>query len=75
MKSIVFVDSEVGLDGKLLDIGAVKEGARFHSGSKSQFREFVSGSEYICGHNILEHDLKYIGGSLLHNTFLCIVIK
>ena len=38
MKSIVFVDSEVGLDGKLLDIGAVKEGARFHSGSKSQFR-------------------------------------
>ena len=61
MKSIVFVDSEVGLDGKLLDIGAVKEGARFHSGSKSQFREFVSGSEYICGHNILEHDLKYIG--------------
>ena len=60
MKSIVFVDCEVSEEGKVLDLGAVREDAQFHSGSKGDFRKFVSRSNFVCGHNIIAHDLKYI---------------
>lgn len=65
MNSIVFFDTEIDPNrGKVLDIGAVKEnGAPFHSASVVDFVEFIRGSEYVCGHNIFNHDLKY-----LHNT-------
>jgi len=62
MNSIVFFDTEVDPNSKkVLDIGAVKgNGATFHSFSAVNFFEFVKGSEYICGHNIINHDLKYV---------------
>jgi len=44
-----------------LDIGAVKgNGQEFHSGSLQDFSGFLRGSKYVCGHNILNHDLKYL---------------
>jgi len=44
-----------------LDIGAVKgNGQEFHSDSLQDFSGFLRGSKYICGHNILNHDLKYL---------------
>ncbi len=65
MNSIVFFDTEIDPNrGKVLDIGAVKEnGAPFHAASVVGFVEFIRGSEYVCGHNIFNHDFKY-----LHNT-------
>ncbi len=62
MKSIVFIDTEIELNsGKILDIGGVKDnGSFFHSNSITDFTTFLKGSEFICGHNILKHDLKYI---------------
>lgn len=60
-KSIVFIDSEVGSDNKIKDLGAVFEnGSESHSASLNEFSEFISSAEYICGHNIIHHDLKYI---------------
>lgn len=63
MNSIVFIDSEISTDGRrILDLGAVKpDGARFHSPAVRDFMEFVSGCRFICGHNIIEHDFKYLG--------------
>ena len=62
-KSILFFDTEVGIDdNKIHDIGAVKQnGTLFHSASIAEFCSFCEGTEYICGHNIIHHDLKYIG--------------
>ncbi len=62
MKSIVFIDTEIELNsGKILDIGGVKDnGSFFHSNSITDFTTFLKDSEFICGHNILKHDLKYI---------------
>lgn len=62
MNSIVFIDTETEPNSrKVLDIGCVKgNGDPFHSTSIPQFIEFLKGSEYICGHNIFNHDLKYI---------------
>lgn len=63
MSSIVFIDSEISADGgKILDLGAVKpDHSQFHSSSSHAFSAFVSDADFICGHNILEHDLKYVG--------------
>lgn len=62
MKSIAFVDIEIELKSrKILDIGSVKDnGNSFHSNSVADFIKFLDGIEFICGHNILNHDLLYI---------------
>ncbi len=62
MKKIVFIDTEIGLNHKKIrDIGAVKaSGHDFHANDTSAFDHFISDQEFICGHNILEHDLKYL---------------
>lgn len=61
-KTIVFIDTEVGVkDHKIYDFGAVREdGSSFHAGSKEQFLDFVGRPDFVCGHNIVHHDLKYI---------------
>src|SRR5215203_5466997 len=62
MKSIAFIDTEIELKSrKILDIGGIKgDGNSFHSNSITDFITFLNGTEFICGHNILNHDLKYI---------------
>ncbi len=59
---IVFFDTEVGVkDERIHDIGAVRyDGATFHSNSLRDFFDFISDAEFICGHNIVDFDLKYI---------------
>ncbi len=66
MKSITFFDTEIEPDsGRLLDIGSIKgDGSTFHSNYPAGFVRFLQGSQYLCGHNIFQHDLKYIQGSL-----------
>jgi len=61
-KSIVFVDTEVGIkDQRIHDAGACKfDGDKIHTSEPSVFDVFISGNEYFCGHNIYNHDLKYI---------------
>ncbi len=66
MKSIAFFDTEIKQDsGKLLDIGSIKgDGSTLHSNHPAEFIRFIQGSQYLCGHNIFKHDLKYIQGIL-----------
>lgn len=60
----VFVDVETGLkDHKIHDIGAVRyDGATFHKASKMELKDFLQGTDYICGHNIVHHDAVYLFG-------------
>jgi ATP-dependent DNA helicase RecQ len=62
MTSIVFIDTEIEPKSlKILDIGGVKDdGNPFHSNSINDFTTFLRGTKFVCGHNILKHDLKYI---------------
>ncbi len=66
MNSIAFVDIEVEPKiGKILDIGSVKgNGGSFHKNSITEFIQFLNGTQFICGHNIFNHDIKYIGKAL-----------
>ena len=59
-----FVDVEVGMsDHKIHDIGAWRsDGATFHTANKNALMEFLSGTQYLCGHNIIHHDVKYLCG-------------
>lgn len=61
MKSTVFIDCEIRNDGSVSDLGAVKENESFHSANKLEFANFVKDANFVCGHNIFRHDLKYIG--------------
>ena len=62
MRKIVFIDTEIDIDsGRVGDFGAVdSDESQLHTSSESYFSEFIKGNEFICGHNILAHDLKYI---------------
>lgn len=56
------VDVEVGLnDHKIHDIGALRyDDAIYHKTSKEGLFEFLNDINYICGHNIIHHDAKYL---------------
>lgn len=66
MKPIAFIDTEIDpKTHKVLDLGGVTaDGATFHNTSIAQFQEFLKGTEFVCGHNILDHDLKFIGDAV-----------
>jgi ATP-dependent DNA helicase RecQ len=66
MNNLAFLDTEIDpKNQKILDIGCVKgDGSQFHKNSVAELIPFINGSTYVCGHNILRHDIKYIGRSL-----------
>ena len=57
-----FLDIEVALkDKKVHDIGAVKwDKSIFHSANKSELEDFLKDVDFICGHNIIHHDAKFL---------------
>ena len=61
-RKIIFVDTEVNPEtGQVLDYGAISEdGATCHTASASVFGIFLRDAGFLCGHNILAHDLRYI---------------
>lgn len=68
----VFVDVEVGIkDHKIHDIGAIRwDDAVLHSASKQDFMNFVKDVDFLCGHNIINHDAKYLFGETPQNFLL-----
>lgn len=60
-KDIVFFDTEIGFNDKRIhDIGAVRNEQVFHSADLRGFCVFASGADFVCGHNIVHHDLQYL---------------
>ena len=61
---VAFIDTEVSSDGrKVYDFGAfIEPEEKFHAASKDEFAKFIRSAEYLCGHNILHHDLKFLSG-------------
>ncbi len=69
---ITFIDLEVNPStNKVLDYGAAKfyevrtnRHVPFHSGHLAEFVEFIKDSQFICGHNVFKHDLKFLKDSI-----------
>jgi len=66
LNSIVFFDTEIEPKSrKIGDIGAITaRGNSFHNSNLNEFIEFLRGNEFLCGHNIFNHDLIYLGKSI-----------
>lgn len=62
--TVAFVDAEVGVtDGRVRDIGALMEdGASLHTPSIARIASFVQQARYLCGHNIVHHDIPHLFG-------------
>ena len=62
LSKIVFFDTEINPETKqILDIGALRDdGAKLHNPSPRTFSAFIRGYRYVCGHNIIAHDLQYM---------------
>ena len=71
MKRIAFIDTETSEKSKQIkDIGAIKDtGDEFHSNHILNFKHFIKDVKYLCGHNIIEHDLKYLSKYIDFNYF------
>ena len=63
MNAIAFIDTEIEpRSGKIVDIGCIRDnGSIFHKASVTACVEFLKGVRFVCGHNIFNHDIKYIG--------------
>ena len=61
-KSVVFFDTEIGVDDKKIkDIGAVRsDKGTLHTASVSDFCDFSADADFLCGHNVVHHDMKYL---------------
>lgn len=62
MSRIAFFDIETDQKGKTLnDIGCVlPNGSTFHKNNAREFAKFIEQADFICGHNILKHDLPFL---------------
>ncbi len=65
-KKIIFFDIEVDPSSdRVVDFGAINDdGDKVHTDSFLDFARFFRGFSFVCGHNILNHDLKYVGDSI-----------
>lgn len=66
---IVFIDTEVDpVNNKVVDVGAIRtvvpvcsaSGRQFHSANLGELGYFIKNAFFLCGHNIIKFDLKYI---------------
>lgn len=59
-----FVDVEVGLkDKRIHDIGILRwDGAKYHSADKRAAISFLENVDFVCGHNVIHHDMKFLLG-------------
>ncbi len=59
---IIFIDTEVGTeDNRIHDAAALKtNGSVLHSADRNKFATFISNADYLCGHNIVHHDIRYL---------------
>ncbi len=66
MNTIAFIDTEIDTKSlEIMDIGGVKAtGEFFHSSSVRDFIRFLDNTDFVCGHNIFHHDLKYLKNAI-----------
>ena len=60
MGNIAFIDLEIDGRGKILDAGAIRRGKTIHTSRIAEFVRFIGDAEFLCGHNIIEHDIRYL---------------
>lgn len=67
------IDIEVSENNhKIHDIGALKhDEATLHTASTSELFKFLHNTKYLCGHNIIHHDAKYLFAETSLTMYKC----
>ena len=65
MGRIVFIDAEITLDEKIADVAAFESDLlEYHGANLNSFKQFCKNYDFYVGHNIVDHDMKYLGKHL-----------
>ena len=69
INKILYIDIETAKNGKINDVGAIFNGQELHEKQLSKLENWINQAEYICGHNIIAHDIPMIGKVLGNEIF------
>jgi len=71
INKILYIDIETNKNGKIKDVGALFNGQELHESQLIKIEKWIRQSEYICGHNIIAHDIpfleKVLGSEIFRN--------
>ncbi|WP_166962043.1 RecQ family ATP-dependent DNA helicase [Yeosuana marina] len=54
---ILYLDIETSKKGKINDVGALFNGQELHENRLTRLENWINETEYVCGHNIVAHDI------------------
>ena len=57
MEDILYLDIETDKKGRSHDFGAVMGTKELHEKHVARLSAWIEGANYICGHNIIAHDI------------------
>jgi len=69
MNSILFLDIETNPKSKSVDYGAIFNGQELHERHTRKLEQWIKEAKYICGHNILNHDIPELKKKLGDESF------
>ncbi|WMI64094.1 RecQ family ATP-dependent DNA helicase [Aestuariibaculum sp. YM273] len=70
MHNILFLDIEINPTTKSVDYGATFKGQELHERNSARLEQWISEADYICGHNIIKHDIQELKKRLGENIFV-----
>lgn len=70
MNSILFLDIETNPKSKSVDYGAIFNGQELHERHTRKLEQWIKEAKYICGHNILNHDIPELKKKLGDEIFI-----
>jgi ATP-dependent DNA helicase RecQ len=69
MHNILFLDIETNPKNKSVDYGAIFNGQELHERHTRKLKEWIRQANYICGHNIIKHDIPELKTKLGEGIF------
>ncbi|MGZ2369416.1 RecQ family ATP-dependent DNA helicase [Ancylomarina sp. YFZ004] len=69
MNEILYIDIESTKKGKIEDVGAVFNGQELHEKQLAKLESWINQAKYICGHNIVAHDIPLLERVLGNEIF------
>lgn len=66
---VLYIDIETSPQGKINDVGAIFKGEELHEKQLTKLESWIKQAEYICGHNIVAHDIPLLKACLGEDIF------
>ena len=71
INKVLYIDIETTKQGKIKDVGALFNGQELHENQLTKLENWINQAEYICGHNIVAHDIplleRVLGNEIFRN--------